>query len=79
MERLRAHSSSNASNRINTILRDDLQPQLKNGLFINSISKAYNNKIVVNQKKNGDKYSKETLLNVRFVPLLEGKINKWML
>ena len=40
------------------------------------IGEENNDQILVLIKKNGDEYSKENLLNVRFVPLLEGKINK---
>ena len=54
-----------------------LLDQLKdNGIMLIPIGEENNDQMLVLVKKNGDKYSKETLLNVRFVPLLEGKINK---
>ena len=49
MERLKAYSSSNISSTTANIFPDKHQIQLKNGLLIDSISKTYDKKVVVNQ------------------------------
>jgi|TARA_B110001450_G_scaffold52482_1_gene49150 lipopolysaccharide export system ATP-binding protein len=49
LEKLKAYSSSNISSTTANIFPDERQIQLKNGLLINSISKTYDNKLVVNQ------------------------------
>ena len=49
MERLKAYSSSNISSTTTNIFPDEREIQLKNGLIINSISKTYDKKVVVNQ------------------------------
>jgi len=54
-----------------------LLDQLKDkGIMLIPIGEENNDQTLVLIKKNGDEYSKQNLLKVRFVPLLEGKINK---
>ena len=49
MERLKAQSASNISSTTTNIFPDEREIQLKNGLIIDSISKTYDKKVVVNQ------------------------------
>lgn len=54
-----------------------LLEQLKDdGRMLIPIGEENDDQHLVLIKKNGDKYSKKNLLKVRFVPLLEGKVNK---
>ena len=49
MKRLRELSSNDTKNPIAGSLQHNVKPQVKNGLFINSISKTYDNRKVVNE------------------------------
>ena len=49
MKRLREISSNDNKQRTAKNVPIDLKPQVKNGLLINSISKTYDNKKVVNE------------------------------
>ena len=49
MKRLREISSNNKIQTTAKNVPNDLKPQVKNGLLINSISKTYDNRKVVNE------------------------------